>query len=86
MFRRLNRRPDGSKRSRCDTQDDLRCLRNGIYILQLTSSPCEKNSGERSRAHGPSCLKFGTARPIVFLMEFEQAKLNIFRQSERLFL
>ena len=38
-----------------DTQDGLRCLRNGIYILWLTSSPCDMNSGERFRAHGPSC-------------------------------
>ena len=41
-----------------DAQDGLRCWRNGIYILLLTSSPCDKNSGERSRAHGPSCLFF----------------------------
>ena len=40
----------------CDTQDNIRCLRNGIYILWLTSSPCDKNSGEQFRAHGPSCL------------------------------
>ena len=40
----------------CDTQDDLRCLRNRIYILWLTFSPCDKNSGERSRAHGPFCM------------------------------
>ena len=33
-----------------DTQDRLRCLRNGIYILWLTSSPCDKNLGERFRA------------------------------------
>ena len=39
----------------CGTQDDFRGLRNGIYILLLTSSPCDKNSGERSR-DGPSCL------------------------------
>ena len=32
------------------TQDGLRCLRNGIYILLLTPSPCDKNSGERFRA------------------------------------
>ena len=29
-----------------DTQDGLRCLRIGIYISWLTSSPCDKNSGE----------------------------------------
>ena len=39
-----------------DTQDGLRCERNVICILWLTSSPCDKNSGERSRAHGLSCL------------------------------
>ena len=33
-----------------DTQYDLRCLRNGIYNLWLTSLPCYKNSGERFRA------------------------------------
>ena len=33
-----------------DTQDGLRCLRNEIYILWLTSSPCDKNLGERFRA------------------------------------
>ena len=38
-----------------DTQDELRCWRNEIYILWLTSSPCDNNSGERYRAHGPSC-------------------------------
>ena len=38
-----------------DTQDGLRCSRNGIYILWLIFSPYEKNSGERFRAHGPSC-------------------------------
>ena len=38
-----------------DTQDGLRCLRNGIYILWLTSSPCDNNSGEQFRAYGPSC-------------------------------
>ena len=32
-----------------DTQDALRCLRNGIYNLWLTFSPCDKNSGERFR-------------------------------------
>ena len=30
-----------------DTQDGLRRLRNGIYILWLTFSLCDKNSGER---------------------------------------
>ena len=39
-----------------DTQDGLWCLRIGIYILWLTSSPCDNNSGERFRAHGPSCF------------------------------
>ena len=29
-----------------DTQDELRCLRNWIYILWLSSSPCDKYSGE----------------------------------------
>ena len=38
-----------------DTQDGLRCWRNEIYILWLTSSPCDKDSGERSSAHAPSC-------------------------------
>ena len=38
-----------------DTQDGLRCWRNGIYILCLTSTLCDKYSRERSRAHGPSC-------------------------------
>ena len=31
---------------------DKMCWRNGIYILWLTSSPCKKNSGELSSAHG----------------------------------
>ena len=39
-----------------DTQDRLRCWRNGIYILWFISSHCEKNSGERFRAHGPFCF------------------------------
>ena len=39
-----------------DTQDGLRFLRNGIYILWLISSPCDKNSGERFRARVPSCF------------------------------
>ena len=39
-----------------DIQDGLRCLRNWIYILWLTSSPCDKNPGERFRAPGPSCF------------------------------
>ena len=30
-------------------------LENGIYILWQTSSSPDKNPGERSRAHGPSC-------------------------------
>ena len=38
-----------------DIKGGLRCWRNQIYILWLTSSPYDKNSGERSRAHGPSC-------------------------------
>ena len=42
-----------------DTQDKLWCLRNEIYILLwLTSSPCDKNSGERFRAHVSSCFVF----------------------------
>ena len=40
-----------------DTQDGVRCWRIGIYILWLTSSPFDKNSSERSRAHGPFCFK-----------------------------
>ena len=30
-----------------DTQDGLRCLRNGIYIFLLKSLPSDKNSGEQ---------------------------------------
>ena len=41
-----------------NTQDEIRCWRNGIYILWLTISPCDKNSGERPRAHEPCCLMF----------------------------
>ena len=33
-------------------------LENGIYILWGTSSPPDKDSGERSWAYGPSCLAF----------------------------
>ena len=40
-----------------DTLDGLSCLRNGIYILWLTSSPCDKNSGNRFRGHWLSCFK-----------------------------
>ena len=36
-----------------DTQDGL-VFENGIYILWLTSSPHDKDSGERPRSHGPS--------------------------------
>ena len=39
-----------------DTQDGPTFWRNGIYILWLTSPPCDKVSGERSKAHGPSCF------------------------------
>ena len=37
-----------------DTQDGLRCWRNRIYILWLTPSPCDKDSGKR----GPWALLF----------------------------
>ena len=35
-----------------DTQDGLRCWRNRIYILWLTSYPCDKISGEGSLVCG----------------------------------
>ena len=47
-------------------QDGLRCLRNGVYILWLTSSPCDKNSCERFRGQGPSCFIKG----LQMLFEF----------------
>ena len=45
-----------------DTQDELMCLRNGIYIFRLTSSLCDKISGERSRAYGRYSFKYTSSR------------------------
>ena len=39
-----------------DSRDRLRCLRNGIYMLWLTSSPDDNYLGERYMVHGPSCF------------------------------
>ena len=46
-----------------DTQDGLMCWRIGIYILWLTSSHGNKDSGERSRAlFSLSNISFGSVK------------------------
>ena len=42
------------------TQDGLQCWRMGFIFLWLTVSSPDKDSGERSRTYGPSCLYIGT--------------------------
>ena len=49
-----------------NTQGGLSCWRNGIYILWLTVSLCDKNSGERSRTHESSCWHNENRRKISY--------------------
>ena len=63
-------------------QDGLRCWRNWVYILWLTSFPCDKNSGERSRDHWPSSFTFcmlGNLSCFSYLTFSKKSFRNIFR-------
>ena len=48
-----------------DTQDGPRCWRKGIYILWLTSTTRDKDSGERSRTQEPSCMIIAELGPVA---------------------
>ena len=46
-----------------DIHELLMCWRMGFIFYGITSSPPDKDSGERSRAYGPSCLFVGCNYP-----------------------
>ena len=64
---------------------DLSVEEMGFYILWLTSFPCDKNWGERPRAHGPSCFLLtvdvlARIRPCAF--SFEPMMLRIMLDAD----